>query len=141
MSEWQRFIVELAWPIVTLFGIMLAFLAFLIALPGQAGPIAPADRAASPQLKSPVDERRMIWWATFTALSAALLAISEVAKTRPVQIALWVSLALSGLKFFHWTHYDLGWTRFLDYHHLGKIVAGSALLAFLIAYILIVSKA
>jgi len=111
MTERNQLILGLAWPVVALIAIVLAFLAFLvIEWKVSTASVSQSSQAVShqpgSQSKTPQDERRMIWWATFTALSAAVLAIRPVG--RWAALFLWVSLVLSVFKLFHWTHYD--WT-------------------------------
>lgn len=146
MSERNQLILGLAWPMVVLIAILLTLLAFLLAWKTSAGVISSSSQAVPPrpdsQNKSSQDERRMIWWATFTALSGAVLAIRPVG--RWASGFLWVSLILLILKLFHWTHDDWTsklfgltdnhdrWRRLIEHWWIAAIAGG----AFVIGLIL-----
>jgi hypothetical protein len=79
----------------------------------------------------------MLWWGTFCGVNAAVLAISAERKSGLslayrllVLFPLLVSLILSGLKFYTWTHYDKNLPGLDE-----KWIGGIALLLFLIGLI------
>ena len=151
MTERNQLILGLAWPLVVLMAIILAFLAFLIVWETSAGPFSPSSPPVSPQPGSqneaPQNERRVIWWATFTAVTATILALAlrnpnQQAKVWAVRL-LAASLILSIAKFFHWTHDDLkypviGWViQVLNRTMLGPLIATLAMVGFALGLIVL----
>ena len=151
MTERNQLILGLAWPVVVLIAIGLAFFAFRIVCKTSACSVIPPSQAVSPQPGSqnetPQSERRVIWWATFTAVTATVLAL---ALRNPNQQAnVWAvrflaaSLILSIAKFFHWTHDDLkypviGWViQVLNRTILGPLIAALAMVGFALGLIIL----
>jgi hypothetical protein len=82
--------------------------------------------------------KRIIWWATFTAVTAAVLGITaRSAKWSWAVITLAISLLLCMVKFFQWTHADLDlWViRTLSPKRRSWSVAIFAVLSFLVGYL------
>lgn len=138
----------LAWPVVAVIAIYRAYRALQCWVtsqksspsPTSTNPPSNSSHASPPEQgaghKTPVDMRRMLWWATFCGVNAAVLAISAGGQRDPsssyrflVPILFAVSLILSGFKFYQWTHYDKNIPR------LERWIGGIALLFFLIGFI------
>lgn len=135
-------VLGLAWPVVAVTATYYAHRAFRCLMtsrkpspPTTSSDVKPPEQAVGS--KTPVDMRRMLWWGTFCGVNAAVLAISAERKSGLslayrllVLFPLLVSLILSGLKFYTWTHYDKNLPGLDE-----KWIGGIALLLFLIGLI------
>lgn len=139
----------LAWPVVAVTVVYYAYRAFRCFMTSRKSSSPPTSTNAPPlpscssspgqgtSRKTPVDMRRIIWWATFCGVNATALAISAQRKTGPslpymflALLPLLFSLLFSGWKFYGWTHYDREFPG-RDEEWIG----GIALLLFLIGLI------
>lgn len=120
-SDFVKVALGLAWPIVALVYATLTFFVVLLFLSGQFGTIPPAPLTAPVPTGSPslvTGDPRIVWWATFVALTAAILALVATKSPLPNSLAattagfLLLSLLGSLVKFFQYTHQD--------YHNLAK---------------------
>ena len=112
----EKLILGLAWPFVAALALILAFAAFRIAWPKtEIGPVPEArgreDNSSTTSLPPHRAYKRILWWATFTAVTAAILALAlrNGGQEPSLTAVRWLaaSLVFSTAKFFHWTHDDL----------------------------------
>ena len=103
-----------------------------------------SSRETTPTAEPPIPLRRTFWWATFTAITATVLAIAlrNSTQSSSVWAARWLalSLILCIAKFFQWTHYDVRYPPFgcvlylLDLPIIGHSVAFLAVLVFFLGF-------
>jgi len=145
----EDLILGLAWPSVAALALILAFAAFLIAWPAPApkagGTEENSSKAGLPPHRA---HKRILWWATFTAVTAAILALAlRTGGQEPSLIAvraLAASLVLSAVKFFHWTHDDLERPRVIvwcverlnrDRFYIASLIGFFAMLVFAVGFV------